>query len=113
MKTVIKGTTVRLKVKVQTGIDDFNRPVYEESFENIKNVLVGQPSSEDIINEMNLSGKLIAYTLAIPKGDTHSWIDTEVEIWGELYRTIGRPTQGIDENIPLSWNKKVKVEHYG
>ena len=22
-------------------------------------------------------------------------------------------TQGIEENLPLSWNKKVKVERYG
>lgn len=113
MKEMISGETVRLKTKVQTGTDEFKRPIYEESFVNVENVLVGVPSSEDVVNELNLSGKKIAYTLGIPKGDTHSWVDTEVEIWGELYRTIGYPTQGIDENIPLSWNKKVQVERYG
>lgn len=109
----IKGITVRLKTRVQTGTDEFKRPIYEESFVNVENVLVGVPSSEDVVNELNLSGKKIAYTLGIPKGDTHSWVDTEVEIWGELYRTIGYPTQGIDELIPLFWNKKVQVERYG
>lgn len=109
----IKGITVRLKTRVQTSTDEFKRPVYEEGFVDVENVLVGVPSSEDVINELNLSGKRITYTLGIPKGDTHNWVDTEVEIWGELYRTIGYPTQGIDENIPLSWNKKVQVERYG
>lgn len=109
----IKGITVRLKTRVQTSTDEFKRPVYEEEFVDVENVLVGVPSSEDVINELNLSGKRITYTLGIPKGDTHNWVDTEVEIWGELYRTIGYPTQGIDENIPLSWNKKVQVERYG
>lgn len=109
----IKGITVRLKTRVQTGTDEFKRPIYEEGFVDVENVLVGVPSSEDVVNELNLSGKKIAYTLGIPKGDTHSWVDTEVEIWGELYRTIGYPTQGIDELIPLSWNKKVQVERYG
>lgn len=113
MKEMIFGETVRLKTKVQTGTDDFNRPVFSEVFVDVENVLVGVPSSEDVVNELNLSGKKIAYTLGIPKGDTHSWVNTEVEIWGELYRTIGYPTQGIDENIPLSWNKKVQVERYG
>jgi hypothetical protein len=80
---------------------------------DVENVLIGAPSSEDVINELNLSGKRIAYTLGIPKGDTHNWINTEVEFWGERYRTIGKPMQGIDENIPLSWNKKVQVESYG
>lgn len=109
----IKGITVRLKTRVQTGTDEFKRPVYEEGFVDVENVLVGVPSSEDVVNELNLSGKRIKYTLGIPKGDTHNWINTEVEFWGERYRTIGKPMQGIDENIPLSWNKKVQVECYG
>lgn len=113
MKEMISGETVRLKTKVQTGTDDFNRPVFTETFVDVENVLIGAPSSEDVINELNLSGKRIAYTLGIPKGDTHNWINTEVEFWGERYRTIGKPMQGIDENIPLSWNKKVQVESYG
>ena len=113
MKEMISGETVRLKTKVQTGTDDFNRPVFTETFVDVENVLIGAPSSEDIVNELNLSGKRIAYTLGIPKGDTHNWINTEVEFWGERYRTIGKPMQGIDENIPLSWNKKVQVESYG
>lgn len=75
-------------------------------------MLVGEPSAEDVVNEINLSGKRIAYVLAIPKGDTHTWENTEVEFWGMTFKTVGIPTQGIDDNIPLQWNKKVKVERY-
>jgi hypothetical protein len=35
-----------------------------------------------------------------------------VEFFGQRFRTIGFPTQGIEELIPLAWNKKVKVERY-
>ena len=70
-------------------------------------------SVDDVISELNLSGKRIAYTLAIPKGDTHVWENTEVEFFGRKFCTIGFPTEGIEENLPLSWNKKVKVELYG
>lgn len=112
MKLSIKGIPVKLSVRTQTGVDDFNRPTYEVSQEVVENVLVGEPSAEDVVNELNLSGKRIAYVLAIPKGDTHTWENTEVEFWGMTFKTVGIPTQGIDDNIPLQWNKKVKVERY-
>lgn len=112
MRLDIRGIPVKLSVKTQTGIDDFNRPIYETSQEVVENVLVGEPSTEDVVNELNLSGKRIAYVLAIPKGDTHTWENTEVEFWGMTFKTVGIPTQGIDDNIPLKWNKKVKVERY-
>lgn len=112
MRLSIKGIPVKLSVRTQKGIDDFNRPTYEVSQEVVENVLVGEPSAEDVVNELNLSGKRIAYVLAIPKGDTHTWENTEVEFWGMTFKTVGIPTQGIDDNIPLQWNKKVKVERY-
>ena len=113
MRTMRKGISVKLKVQTQTGVDGFGRPTYEDSWELVDNVLVGEPSSDDVISELNLSGKRIAYTLAIPKGDTHAWEDTEVEFFGRKFCTIGFPIEGIEENLPLSWNKKVKVERYG
>ena len=112
MRLDIRGIPVKLSVRTQKGIDDFNRPIYETSQVVVENVLVGEPSAEDVVNELNLSGKRIAYVLAIPKGDTHIWENTEVEFWGMTFKTVGIPTQGNDDNIPLKWNKKVKVERY-
>ena len=106
------GIPIILYNKTQTGTDGFNRPIYAETPEVVDNVLIGEPSTEDIVNELNLSGKRLAYTLAIPKGDEHDWEDKTVEFFGQKFRTFGKPTQGIDHLIPLSWNKKVKVEVY-
>ena len=108
----MRGVTITLYNKVQTGVDAFNRPVYEDVATTVDNVLIGEPTTEDVINELNLTGKHLAYTLAIPKGDTHEWNDRKVEFFGEVFRTYGKPTQGIEHLIPLSWNKKVKVERY-
>lgn len=112
MILAIRGTTVLLTIKTQSGTDDFNRPVYTDTTEEVHNVLIGEPKTEDIIDSLRLYGKRLAYTLAIPKGDTHDWTDTKVQFFGETFHTFGKPTQGIEELIPLSWNKKVKVELY-
>ena len=106
------GESIILYNKRQVGVDAFNRPIYEDVAETVDNVLIGEPNSEDVINELNLSGKRLAYTLAIPKGDAHEWEDRVVEFWGEKYKTFGKPTRGIDHLIPLAWNAKVKVERY-
>lgn len=110
---MIRGITILLYEKRRTGTDAFHAPIYEETPIEVPNVLVGEPSAEDIVNEMQLYGKRIAYTLAIPKGDTHDWNDVTVEFFGQKWRTYGGVTQGIEAMIPLSWNKKVKVERYG
>ena len=110
------GITITLIAKTQTGTDALNRPIYSEAEVNVDNVLVGQPTEDEIANTMSLYGKRVAYTLAIPKGDANVWEDTFVilpEPFAGKYKTIGYPTAGIDALIPLSWNKKVKVERYG
>lgn len=110
---MIKGITVKLAVRTQVGVDSFNNPIYEDNYIDVDNVLVGEPGTNDIVDTLNLYGKRLAYTLAIPKGDTNDWTDTFVQFFGQTFRTFGLPIEGIEENIPLSWNKKVKVEKYG
>ena len=107
---MITGITIKLYTQAETGKDDFNRPTYTETSVDVYNVLVGQPTEEEILSTMNLTGRRVIYVLGIPKGDTHDWIDKTVEFWGQKFKTIGAPIQGIEEMIPLSWNKKVRVE---
>lgn len=110
---MIKGITVTLLEKTETGKDGFGHPVYKENPVEVENVLVSPASSSEIVNELNLSGKKAVYTLAIPKGDTHSWEGCRVRFFGAEWKVIGFPVMGIEENIPLDWNKKVTVERYG
>ena len=87
---MLKGIDIILYEKTKTGEDAFHAPIYTETPVTVHNVLVGEPATEDIVNDLQLYGRRLAYTLALPKGDAH------------------------DENlIPLCWNKKVKVEKYG
>lgn len=112
----ITGITIQIAVQTQTGEDAFGAPTYDEVLEEVKDVLVGEPSTDDITNSISLYGKKAAYQLGIPKRDTHTWEDTEVilpEPFAGRYKTIGYPTAGIEENIPLRWNRKVLIERYG
>ena len=109
----MKGVSVTLKKKTQTGTDVFGKPVYTETDIVVNDVLIGEPSTEDIQNAITVYGKQIAYTLAIPKGDTNNWYKATVVLpapWSETFNVIGDAIMGIEENIPLRWNKKVHLE---
>lgn len=108
----IKGITVILINKKEIGKDPFNNPIYEDVEVEVGNVLVSPISSDDVISRLNLTGKKAVYTLAIPKGDTNIWEDQEVRFFGKRWRVFGTELEGIEELIPLDWNKKVTVERY-
>ena len=110
MGSELHGIPVILYEKQKTGTDPFGRPEYSEVPVTVENVLVGQPTSEEIVDTFELTGKKVVYTLGIPKGDTHVWTDRRVGFFGEIFHVIGKPVQGIEELIPLDWNKKVQVE---
>jgi hypothetical protein len=111
--TKIKGITIILVDKVKDGVDPFGNPIYKDKDIEVENVLVSPTSSDDIVNQLTLTGKKAVYTLAIPKGDNHNWEDKEVKFFGKRWRVFGVPSEGIEDLIPLDWNKKVMVERYG
>lgn len=109
----MRGVPVILHVKTQTGVDSFNAPVYADETVTVENVLIGQPTTEEIDSTLALYGKKIEYMLGIPKEDAHDWENTVVEFWGKRYRTFGMMIEGIEANIPTRWHKKVRVERDG
>lgn len=114
----IHGVTVTLYEKTKTGTDGFGNPVYKETPVNVDDVLIGEPSTDDVATSTSMYGKTISCILGIPKGDTHNWMDSKVE-WTDAYgqkytmKTFGFPITGIEANIPMRWHKKVRCEAYG
>lgn len=107
------GITVTLHEQAQTGVDPLNHPIYEETEIAVDNVLVAPVGDTEILEIYNITGRRAEYQLGIPKGDTHEWkAGSKVSFFGADWRIIGLPTEGIDKLIPLSWNKKVRVERY-
>lgn len=109
----IHGITVVLYEKTDTGESDaFGRPIYTETPVEVENVLVGQPTAQEVLDTYNLTGKKAVYTVGIPKGDTHTWADRKIEFFGETWKAIALPVSGIDDLVPLDWNKTIQVERY-
>lgn len=111
----MRGMAVTLFERTRTGTDDFGAPVYTESAVSVDNVLVGEPSTDDVTASTDLYGKRIAYMLGIPKGDAHDWKDRRVE-WTDACgvthrcRTFGFPITGVEALIPGPWHMKVRCE---
>lgn len=108
----ITGQSIILYEKTQVGTDAFKHPIYAETAVTVEDVLIGEPTTDDITTSTDLYGKKLVYTLGIPKGDTHDWKDVTVEFFGRKFKTFGIPVEGIEANIPLRWHKKVRVEAY-
>lgn len=110
--TRLKGIKVTLIQRVQSGLDPFNDPVYDDVEEDVENVLVAPVASggAELLDTVTPEGRKAVYQLAIPKSDTHKWEGQRVRFFGNVWRVIGKPTLGIEELIPLAWNKIVKVE---
>lgn len=109
----IHGITITLHDQVTRGTDPFGAEIIEEYDMEVDNVLVGHPTTDDIIHSQELYGKKVVYTLGIPKGDQHEWEDKRVSFFGQTFRTFGYVIQGIEDLVPLEWNKKIMVERYG
>lgn len=113
----MRGVTVTLYEKVATSPDPFNAATYRETPVTVENVLVGEPSTDDITNATEMYGKKLSCMLGIPKGDTHDWVDKRVE-WTDAYgithrlKTFGFPITGIEANVPTRWHMKVRCEEY-
>ena len=109
----MKGITIILHDLVETGSDGFGKPIYEEVPVTVDDVLVAPMTDTEILETFNLTGRKAEYQLGILKGDTHDWsAGKKVSFFGKDWRIIGIPLEGIDDLIPLRWNKKVKVERY-
>ena len=109
----MRGISVVLVERPQVGVDELNNPIYGETRIVVNDVLVGQPSTEDVTNSLSLYGKKLDYILGLPKGDDHNWNNAEVEFFGKKFRAFGDVIEGIEANVPTRWHKQVRVQRYG
>jgi hypothetical protein len=109
----INGIAVILYERVPDGVDGFNRPSFTETPVIVGGVIVSPVSSTEVLETFNLTGRKAVYQLGIPKSDTHNWTaGKKVRFFDADWRIIGIEQKGIEEMVPLRWNRKVQVERY-
>ena len=110
---MLRGITVTLYDRTETGRTPLNEPIYSATPVEVANVLVAPVSSEEVVETYSLTGRRAVYQLGIPKGDAHDWsAGKRVSFFGQDWRIIAAQEEGIEEMIPLVWNRKVRVERY-
>lgn len=109
---LIQGIPIKLYERMKTGEDAFHAPIYEDVATTVKNVLVFPSGSDPVLEDVQLRGKRLTYTLCIPKEDNHIWENRTVEFFGKKWQVVGLPEEWISELVPLGWNKRVQVERY-
>ena len=50
----MRGITVTLHQKTQTGTDSFNAPIFVETDVEVENVLIGEPTTDQVVEDLNL-----------------------------------------------------------
>lgn len=112
MSFYLKGEPVVLVERIDTGeTDEFGTTIFEDAETTIENVLINSSTASEILDTTNLTGSKNLYTLAIPKADSHDWMNNHVKFWNKEWNVISE-TQGDEDMTPLDWNKKVIVERY-
>lgn len=106
----IRGEQVTLHQRIEgTERDAFGHPVITYSDVVVNNVLIAPVSVSEMTDSVDLETMSDTYTLGIPKGDANEWKHGKVTFWGKTFEVIGGVSEGMENLIPLEWNKKVTV----
>lgn len=107
------GTEVTIIRRTQTGSDDFNMPVYEETTETVENCLVC-PVSTDVLDENRPEGFELIYRVVFPSTFTGSLAHTQLILplvdEEQRFDVYGDP-QPVPHNCPTQWNRTAEVGH--
>lgn len=107
MLDVILGETVTVSTPAQAGEDAYGQAVKEWADEDVRNVLVCQPTSDDVASRPE--GDEVTLTLHFPKTYTASLRGCTVTLRGERYTVLGDPVALTEANTPGRWNRAVPV----
>ena len=84
----MRGISVILYDRVEVGRDGMNVPIFDEIPIQVDNVLIAPTSATEVLDTLNLTGNKAVYTLALPKGDSHTWEDRRVSFFNDDFSFI-------------------------
>ena len=107
----LRGETVVVSYREQTGVDAFHSPVYKDVEMDVDNVLVEPGEAADVIESVRPDGTEVNYTLRFPKTfkEASKLENGKVKVRGQVIKIIGHPDYLDPEMCPTDWNMTVKV----
>ena len=106
----MRGETVIVLRRVQTGVDEGNNPVYENVQESVGTVLVGSPNGENATDSTRPYGIQIDANLYFPRDYTGEPLRGQsVIVRGAKYKVVGDPFPVDGGMTPTGWNMTVPV----
>lgn len=107
----MRGETVIVQRREQTGTDAFNEPIYGWTETAVEDVLTSPGSRSDLNDSNRPDGVLVAWTLHMPKSFTGSLRGCLVKVRDDEPRAvIGDPQPYMNINTPGRWNRPVELE---
>jgi hypothetical protein len=112
MIAMLSGANVTVLLPVEGNRDRFGNPVETYEPREVPDVLIAEPSTEDM-EAARAEGVTLAYTLHFPKSYAGPLEGALVELpepFGGEYRVVGDPRPYMDANTPGRWDRPVRVE---
>ena len=106
----MRGETVAVIARTQTGRGPGNTPIWAEAETTVGNVLVAPGPRTDVLDSNRPAGVDVAFTLHFPKTFTGSLRGCRVRVRGEPFHVVGDPRAYQDDPTPGDWNRPVEVE---
>lgn len=108
----MKGETVTVLRRVQTGLDEGNNPVYEDVAEEVPNVLVEPPGGENSTNSDRPDGVIVDAALYFPRsfqGGSVRGAKIRIRDDPVAFKVVGNPFPVDGSMTPTDWNMAVEV----
>lgn len=108
---MIKGETVVVHRREQTGVDPGNNPIYESTETEVEDVIVAPGPRSDVEESTRPDGIEVSWTLHFPKSWTDSLRGAEISVrGGPRSPVVGDPRPYTNANTPGRWNRPVELE---
>lgn len=107
----MRGETVIVRRKSETGTDPGGNPITETTEEAVENVLTSPGPRDDVDDSQRPEGVTVAWTLHMPKLFTGSLRGAEIKVRDdEFRRVVGSPQRYMSSLTPGPWNMPVELE---
>ena len=111
----MKGETVTVLRRIQSGVDEGNNPVYEWERETVGNVLVDSPNTENGKDSNRPDGMRVDAVFRFPRDYAGGPLDgCKIIIRGDEahpYHVVGHPVPLDGGMTPTAWNMSVEATY--